>query len=416
MLAGLTIIGVVVCSGAVALLTLAFLQSVGWLTSLWLPPLTTTLVREQPSFSVTLAAVLALAAFVAGRLLEKLPETRPKGPADLLGTVREGGELEPRASLRSSALAWVSLSGGASVGIFGPVIFLGGFIASKFGDALTRRGADPQLPALFIGAGTAAAITALFTTPVGALIFAHEAILRRLSVRSVWMVGLASAIATAVTLAAVGTNPLFRLENAPALQIDHVLTAIAIGLLVALVAAAYIHLAARGPGWVARSGIEPRWRPFFPAAILFLLSPYLPQLLGTGLGAIEMALRGEFSVELLLWLVIAKVFATSLCLACGFFGGIFTPALFIGVMLGAALGLLMPTGHSMAVVGAAACIAVVTGTPLASTVIVYEMTGSFAWAGLSALAIGVATPLTYALAGRSLYDLQWLIAHPRKRI
>jgi CIC family chloride channel protein len=152
------------------------------------------------------------------------------------------------------------------------------------------------------------------------------------------------------------------------------------------------------------------WRPLLPALLLFALSPWLPQLLGSGVGTVNTVIAGQLGLGLLLILIVGKYAMSSLCLGFGFYGGVFAPALFIGAMVGALVGgVLVPAGDAsatFALLGAASCIGAVIGAPMASVVIMLELTGSYAWAVLSMISVVTATQLCRAMMGRSFFDRQ----------
>jgi chloride channel protein, CIC family len=104
----------------------------------------------------------------------------------------------------------------------------------------------------------------------------------------------------------------------------------------------------------------------------------LPQVLGGGYGWIQEAINGQLALELLLMLVVGKMLALSLTVASGGSGGIFAPCLFVGAMLGgsfAAVAHLPPAG--LVIVGMAAVFAGAARVPIATLLMVVEMTGDY---------------------------------------
>ena len=116
-----------------------------------------------------------------------------------------------------------------------------------------------------------------------------------------------------------------------------------------------------------------------PAVFLFLISPIFPALLGHGLWTVDLALAGQFSLTFLILLILLKIFSTSFCIGFGFFGGVFAPALFLGVLVGGVVDLTLVSldygSSNFGILGAASCIGAVIGAPLAAVVIVFELTG-----------------------------------------
>ncbi|MEK9897084.1 MAG: chloride channel protein, partial [Burkholderiaceae bacterium] len=288
---------------------------------------------------------------------------------------------------------------------FGPLAHLGGCLAS-----LGRR-FEAKVPMdVVLGSGAGAAVASVFAAPIGAAIFAHEAIIRRFGVFGAGPVLACTFAAYWVSDYWLGGHRLFHVTTVPTLDGATTVAALVVGLLSGLASAVFIWLGTSAPALARRSGLPVMWRPLLPALILFALSPWLPQLLGSGMSTVEAVIAGQLGLGLLVLLIVGKCAMTSLCLGFGFYGGVFAPALFIGAMVGALVGgVLAPAGDASATVallGAASCIGAVIGAPMASVVIMLELTGSYAWAVLSMISVVTATQLCRAMMGRSFFDRQ----------
>ena len=119
---------------------------------------------------------------------------RWQGPADTIYAVHQkAGSLDVKKGFLSTIAAFFSISGGASVGIYGPLVHFGGTLAAF----LRRITFIPNIPHnVIIGAGVAAAISAGFGSPIAGIIFAHEVILRYFSIRALTAISLASVSAS----------------------------------------------------------------------------------------------------------------------------------------------------------------------------------------------------------------------------
>jgi chloride channel protein, CIC family len=142
--------------------------------------------------------------------------------------------------------------------------------------------------------------------------------------------------------------------------------------------------------------------------------------LGPGMSTVNLALSGQLSLGLVLVLLVFKILATSTCVGFGLFGGVFAPALFLGALVGALVdlglvGLGIDTPHSFAMLGAASCIAAVIGAPLASIIMVFEITGSYEWTVLAMLSVVTASQISRAFVGRSVFDRQLALRGIRVR-
>ena len=128
---------------------------------------------------------------------------RWQGPADTIyGAHRPDNELHVKTGLASTLAAFLSASGGASVGQYGPLVHFGAVIGSACKQFLFVKFSTD----VFIGCGVAAAISAGFGAPIAGLVFAHEAILRHFSLRAIAPIAVASCVAA-------GAGQIFGLEQ-----------------------------------------------------------------------------------------------------------------------------------------------------------------------------------------------------------
>lgn len=392
--------------GGVALGIFAVIE---FLNSLWEVQLPLTLGLNNLSLSPMIGLALLLAALISGRILLLLEGGRPHGPADLILAAQKNQNPDVRSGALSTLLATVNLSGGASIGIFGPLMHFGGYFSSivmRWSHNLSQR-----LPTdIILGSGAAAAIAAVFSAPIGAAILAHEAIIRRFGAFGAGPVIAAAFGAQWVAHLIVGDQRIFNIESTPSLTMATFFLAVGVGVSSGIASIVYIRSVTAAPAWAKRSNIPLQWRPLIPATFLFAMSPFFPHLLGHGLGSVDLALAGQLSLVLLLCLIGLKIIATSLCIGFGMFGGVFAPALFIGALSGAILDVSLPgidpASSNFAILGAASCIAAVIGAPLAAVMIVFELTGSYEWAVLAMISVVTANQFSRALAGRSLFDRQ----------
>src|ERR1700736_701179 len=113
---------------------------------------------------------------------------------------------------------------------------------------------------------------------------------------------------------------------------------------------------------------------------------FVPQVMGVGYGYVGDALNGRMTFQLMLVLVVLKLFAVTTSYASGNAGGIFGPSLFIGAMLGGTVGTvahhLFPaytaTPGAYALVGMGAAFAGIVRAPMTSVVMIFEMTQDYA--------------------------------------
>jgi CIC family chloride channel protein len=392
----------------VGLVALTLLYAVDFFNSLWKPNLITDFSQIQFIWNPILGICLLVSALFAGQILLRIKDGRPRGPADLILAAQRNEPPEIKNGFLSATLAMVSLSGGSSVGMFGPLMHFGGcfsYIVKKHLKLATKLPLE-----VVLGSGAAAAIAAVFSAPIGAAIFAHEAIIRRFG-----SFGAGPVIASAfgaywAAILLRGEYKLFNIATNPDLNLNSMFIAIGVGLASAIVAIAYINTITSSSKLVKIIRVPLAYRPLIPALLLFLISPIFPHLLGHGIWSVDIALAGQFTLSFLLSLIFLKIIITGFCIGFGFFGGVFAPALFLGTLVGASVDLMLVStsyaGSSFAILGAASCIAAVIGAPLAAVVIVFELTGSYDWAVLAMVSVVSSQQFTRAFAGRSLFDRQ----------
>jgi CIC family chloride channel protein len=189
-----------------------------------------------------------------------------------------------------------------------------------------------------------------------------------------------------------------------------VFAAIVAGPVAGLVSVGYVRLIAladrnKPEGWLRILA------PVLALGSLGALSIAFPQLLGNGKDVAQLAFLGEVTPLLLLALVVLKPLATLICMGSGAPGGLFTPSLSLGALLGGLLGFVWsriwpgtPLGL-FALLGAAAVLAATTQGPISAAVLMIELTGrdrSFIVPML--LAIAMATLVSRTIEPRSIYD------------
>ena len=154
---------------------------------------------------------------------------------------------------------------------------------------------------------------------------------------------------------------------------------------------------------------------FSTARVVGIIGAFLPDVLGLGSTQINQMVNGQYALTFLILLLVAKILVTAACIAFGFFGGVFGPALFVGAALGGILsGLLIKVGlpsdygSIITVATLAAVGSSVIGAPLSVVLIVVELTGSYDYGLMALLSVTLCSTLTYRFFGVSYFDRQLL--------
>jgi chloride channel protein, CIC family len=387
----------------VGVATCGFFALVQMALAVWKLPIPQTMVSfDEVQYSTTLGLFMLGGGLLAGVIFSRLEGPRSHGPGDLMLAIHKEHDPDLKGGFLTSALTLVSVSSGASVGVFGPIIHYGGCIASwlkTFFGNLSRP--------VILASGGAAAIGALFSAPIAAAIFAHEMLLRRVRTSESAPVVMAALGGYFSAVMLLGDNRRFLNVVGDPLGFSPFTLgmAVAVGICCGLVSSLYIFLVTSGPGWAKQSKIPPILRPLVAAAILFAISPFFPQLIGPGMPSVNMAIAGKFSLVLLVCLVFLKVAATAMCRSMGFHGGIFLPAVFIGAMIGGIFDLMVGEGsHMFALLGAAACTGSAIGAPIAAVVILFEMSGDYRFIVLAMVSVAISCQISRSLVARSIWD------------
>ena len=406
----------VAIGGVVSLAAIGFVEGVAWLNEALLVSPHARIQHEQTPWLVIGATigVPALGGLLVGLLLRHgAREGRPLGPPDAILAVQT---RQPLPSLRggvvSSLAALLSLGSGASVGQYGPMVYLG---AIAGGLAARLKLPVANLQAIAVACGIAAAISTAFNAPIAGLVFAHEVILRHYSMQAFAPTTVASATGYVLANVVFERPPLF-LVQFEGVQFGYEFLLFAgEGVLAALVAVAFMRLVLASTAFAQRSRIPGTLRPAAAGLALGIVAVWVPDVLGIGAETLRFAtIEGAFTGGELALIVAAKMAVTALCIGFGFAGGVFSPALLIGILFGAlfwtgldALTGLANSGVAVyAICGMMALTSPVIGAPLTTILIVFELTRSYDLTIAAMVAVVFANMTAYRVFGRSLFDVQ----------
>ncbi len=317
-----------------------------------------------------------------------------------------GASLPLWASLARAVHSIVVVALGASLGREAAPQQAGAAFASALGE---RAGVPEWQRRLLVACGAGAGIAAVYNVPLGGALFALEVLLGTLTLPLVLPALATTLIATSVAWVALPTAPTYLIPTYH-VRASEVVWALVVGPLAGLVAVGYIRLIAlahalRPSGWM---------RLLTPIAVFTALGAVAiayPQLLGNGKNVVQLALVGQLGVVLLAVLLALKPLATAACLGSGAPGGLFTPTLAVGVLLGGLLGegwtQLWPGAPlgAFAFVGGAAVLGAAMQGPLAAVVLMLELTHHGDSLMVPALlAVVEATVVTRLLGAPSIYS------------
>lgn len=269
----------------------------------------------------------------------------------------------------------VALSAGFSVGREGPAVHLGAACSSYIGNKLNLPyNAIRSLSACGIAAG----IAACFNTPIAAVLFVMEVILREYKVHIFIPVMIAAIVGSLTTSSIFGPTHEFGYFTAITLTTDHYLTLTLLGIVLGVIAYAFNRYLILVIKHSARFHIVPRI--LTAAFITGALGYAVPYAMGTDLSAINFSLQNNLELQLLLGLLVAKVVMTIMALGLGIPGGIIGPILGIGAIAGtcgSVIAMYFMAGNisasDFALMGMAGFMAATLNAPLAALLCVVEL-------------------------------------------
>jgi chloride channel protein, CIC family len=411
----LTVTAILV-GAASSIAAIGFVELVGWLNNVLLVSPRARVQFEEYVWLVPAATVLVPAAggLIVGVLVYNLASIRrPPGPPGVIRAVQLRSGLPDMRSGGTTILASViSLGCGASVGQYGPMVYLG----AMFGNLAAKlRLRVANLPPIAIACGVAAAISTAFNAPIAGLVFAHEVVLRHYATQAFAPTTVAASIGYIIANVIFDRPPLF-LVSFGGVRFGYEFWLFGLlGLCCAIMAILFMRLLLSIPGHAAKTRIPRTMRPATAGLCLGIVGLWLPDILGMGKETLRFAtIEGAFTFAELPLLILAKILLTALCIGLGFAGGVFSPALLIGVLLGAWFWMLIDTVLGIptsgiavyALCGMMALTSPIIGAPLTAILIVFELTRNYDITIASMVGVVFANLIAHHFFGRSLYDVQ----------
>jgi len=394
--------------------TIGFVELVIWLNDLLFVSANS---RDQLStgmLAIVTISTLTLGGLIVGIILNfGVGSQYPLGPADTIYAVQLRERLpKPVAGLLSTFASILSLGCGASVGQYGPVVYLGAVIGQ-----LTHRlqlGVR-DIRSIAIACGIAAAISTAFNAPIAGLIFTHEVILRHYSLRIFTAVTVATACGFVVANVVFEHPPLFLVNFNGAFHASEFFLFAFEGLVCGILAVVFMKLLAQSSIAASRLKIHAVFKPAIAGFLLAIVGLQIPEVLGAGQAVLRLAtISGSYDAFDLSTILIAKILVTALCIGFGFAGGVIFPSLLIGALFGALFAIVVPelllpeySGLSVyAVCGMVALASPVIGAPLTALLIIFEITRNYEITVAAMVAIVFSNLIAYHWYGRSLFDMQ----------
>jgi chloride channel protein, CIC family len=322
------------------------------------------------------------------------------------------GYIPFRTAIGKFVAAALAIGSGQSLGPEDPSLQIGASLASALGRWLEL---SRERLRLIAPVGAAAGLAAAFNAPISAVLFVIEEVIGRWSAGILGSVVLSAVSAVVVVRWFLGAAPLFRIPAVglanPAELLAYIILGIIGGIAAALFAKGIGHFRPRLRHW-------PRWTQYLqPAAaglVIGLIGYFgAPQVMGAGYEYMDQAMHDQFTWKMLAVLAVLKVVATILSFVSGTPGGMFAPTLFVGAMLGGAVGgverIFYPhlTGSTAtyALVGMGVLFAGFLRAPMTSVFMVLEVSGNYSIIVPVIVANTFAYVISRALQPTPIFDL-----------
>jgi len=367
-------------------------------------------------FNLSIILLPVLGGLIVGPLITRLaPETKGHGIPEVMEAVAlKGGYIRKRVAFLKVIVSAITIGSGGSAGREGPIAQTGSAIGSTLAQIFKLEPSDAKL---LVVCGLSAGIAGAFNAPLGGALFGMEVLLRGIGLFNAMPVIIASVIGAAVASTFLGQKPAFNAEGLTSWSPPELVFYAILGLIFGIISVLWIKSFYAIEGVFERLKVSSTYKPALGGLATGFLIMLLPEhgIMGVGYEGVNKALAGELFLALLLILGILKMIATSCTVGSGGSGGIFAPSLYIGAMLGAAMGLLFDLAFpsivdqplTYALAGMAALFAGAAQAPINVIIMIPEMSNDFAL--IPPIMISSSTSFFVAwlfLRGSSIYTIK----------
>jgi chloride channel protein, CIC family len=337
-----------------------------------------------------IALLPALGGLLVGLLVYTLaPEAEGHGTDSVIDAFHnKQGRIAGKVPIVKMIASALTIGSGGSAGREGPITQIGAGFGSVLGRWLRL---PPAQVRLLVVIGCGAGIGATFRAPLGAALFAASVFYRETDYEHEALMPsfIASVVAYSIfmMLSGAGQEPIFALHPGLSFRIAQLPLFALLGLAMVPLSFLYIWMVYGLRDYFFRRLPLPRHVvPAVGGLLVGLIALKYPQVLGVGYGWIQEAMDGRIAIGLMLIVALLKIVATGLTIGSGGSGGVFAPAHVIGGLAGGAMGLALqrglgtawvPSPEAYVLIGMAAFFAAAGKVPIASLVLVTEMSGSY---------------------------------------
>ena len=341
-------------------------------------------------------------------------EAKGHGVPEVMEAVAlRGGRIRARVAVVKILASSICIGSGGSVGREGPIVQIGSTVGSTIGQWLKL---PEETVRILVACGAAGGIAATFNAPIAGVLFAMEVILRRVVTRRFGYVIISAVVADFLAQAFLGNVRAFSLPEFGMVSGWEFTFYIVLGVFAALAAQAFTRLLYWTEDRFASIKIPEYLKAGIGGLAVGAIGLYSLDILGVGYEGITKALSGNLALGVVLSYVAFKIIATSITLGSGGSGGVFAPSLFIGAMVGTAVGqvfgwlfpsITAPAG-AYGIVGMAAVFSGAARAPFTAILIIFEMTGNYAIILPLMTAVVISTFVSRAIKRENIYTIKLL--------
>jgi CIC family chloride channel protein len=368
---------------------------------------------HEPDRPWLLLLVLPAAGLLVGLIVTTFaPETEGHGTDAVINAYhRKGALLRPRIIPIKLVASALTIGSGGSAGREGPVAHISAGFASYLSQLLRLPTLDRRI---LVICGMAAGVGGMFRAPLGAALFAIEVLYSENDYESEALIPaiMSSIVAYVVNASLTGWHPIFRTDIEQFTTPRELVSYLVLGIVLAIVGLVYVKVFYGMRDEVfARLPVPRVVKPAIGGLLVALLALVVPQVMSGGYGWLQLTLDGALPFKVLLLLLPAKILATSFTISSGGSGGVFAPSLVIGGVTGAVFATaaerlapgFAPATSACVLVGMGGFFAGVAKVPIASLIMVAEMSGSY----LLLVPLMLVCSVTFLLMrGVSIYEAQ----------
>ena len=369
----------------------------------------------HPTHPLLLIFVIVVGGLISGFLVYTFaPEAEGHGTDTAVRAFhRTGGFIRPIVTPLKILASAITIGTGGSAGREGPTALFSSGVGSIYANL---KHATLEERRLFVLIGMASGLSAIFRAPIGTSIFAVSVLYSGMEFESSALIYtlLGSVVAYIATGFTMGWHPIFTV--APNLEVKtfkEYLHLTILGVISGIIGVILPNVFYYARDLFHSIKIPPHLKPALGALGVGIMALWLPQVLGGGYGWIQDSIDGKMALSLMALLIFGKMLAFTLTVSSGGSGGVFAPSLFIGAMTGGTIAKLFHHNAAIfSIIGMASVFGAAARAPLATLIMVLEMTGGYTLLAPTALTVVLAYVLQSEICRKlnlrykSLYEAQ----------